>query len=95
MKPKTIKYTNSLGELQVIDPQTYSNAQDYFNKLDEFTHEYIRKFNIMYDLNCNLVNEIELTEDELEYIEKTKFFYENKHLHKIDMIPRPGETIHV
>ena len=89
--PKTIKYTNSLGELQVLNSNTYkinSDIKGYNEKYDEFQKECVRKFNIMYDKNYILVNNIQLTFDEKEYIEITKLFYENQHIHKIPMIPR-------
>jgi hypothetical protein len=89
--PKTIKYSNSLGELQVLDPNNYktnSDAEGYFKKYDEFQQECIRKFNIMYDENYILVNNIQMTYDEKEYIEKTKNLYESQHIHQIPMLPR-------
>jgi hypothetical protein len=89
--PKIIKYTNSLGELQVLDPNNYktnSDTEGYFKKYDEFQQECIRKFNIMYDENYILANNIQLTYDEKEYIENTKHFYENQHIHQIPMLPR-------
>ena len=89
--PKTIEYTNSFGELQVLDPNIYrtnSDDEGYFKKYDEFQQECKRKFNIMYDENYILVNNIQLTYDEKEYIEKTKLFYENQHIHQIPMLPQ-------
>lgn len=72
---KKITYTNSSGELQVLDPDYYktnSNVQGSFDKYNEFQEECIRKFNMMYDDNYSLVNDIELTDDEKEYVHKTK-----------------------
>jgi hypothetical protein len=89
--PKTIKYTNSLGELQLLDPNNYkmnSDTEGYFKKYDEFQQECIRKFNIMYDENYILRNNIQLTDDEKEYIEKTKNVYETQHIHQIPMLSR-------
>ena len=89
--PKTIEYTNSFGELQVLDPNIYrtnSDDEGYFKKYDEFQQECKRKFNIMYDENYILVNNIQLTYDEKEYIEKTKNLYETQHIHQIPMLPR-------
>jgi len=89
--PKTIKYTNSLGELQLLDPNNYkmnSDTEGYFKKYDEFQQECIRKFNIMYDENCILRNNIKLTYDEEEYIEKTKKLYESQRIHQIPMLSR-------
>ncbi len=86
--PKTIEYTNSLGELQVLCPNHYSDSTSYFKKYDEFQHECIRKFNVMYDENYILVNNIQLTDDEKKYIETTKLFYENQNVHSIPMLPR-------
>ena len=89
--PKTIKYSNSLGELQVLDANDYktnSDVEGYFKKYDEFQQECIRKFNIMYDENYILRNNIQLTDDEKEYIEKTKNLYESQHIHQIPMLPR-------
>lgn len=88
--PKTIKYTTSLGELQVLDPNNYkanADAEGYFKKYDEFQKECIRKFNIMYDENYTLVNNIQLTDDEKEYIAKTKNCYETQHIHQQPMFP--------
>jgi hypothetical protein len=42
----------------------------------------------MYDENYILANNIQLTYDEKEYIENTKHFYENQHIHQIPMLPR-------
>jgi hypothetical protein len=78
--PKIIKYTNSLGESQILDPNTYkqnSDIEGYFKKYDEFQKECGKKFNIMYDKNYILINNIELTFDEKEYIENIKNFYES------------------
>jgi hypothetical protein len=89
--PKTIKYTNSLGELQLLDPNNYkmnSDTEGYFKKYDEFQQECIRKFNIMYDENYILRNNIKLTYDEEEYIEKTKKLYESQRIHQIPMLSR-------
>ena len=89
--PKKIEYTNSFGELQVLDPNIYrtnSDNEGYFKKYDEFQEECKRKFYIMYDENYILVNNIQLTYDEKEYIENTKCFYENQHIHQIPMLPR-------
>jgi hypothetical protein len=89
--PKIITYTNSLGELQVLDPNDYktnSDAEGYFKKYDEFQKECIRKFNIMYDENYILNNNIQLTYDEKEYIDNTKTFYETQHIHQIPMLQR-------
>ena len=89
--PKTIQYTNSLGELQVVDPNNYktnSDVEGYFKKYDEFQQECIRKFNIMYDEKYILVNNIPLTYDEKEYIENTKNMYETQHMHQIPMLTR-------
>lgn len=86
--PKTIEYTNSLGELQVLDANNYkinSDVEGYFKKYDEFQKECIRKFNIMYNESYILVNNIQLTDDEKEYIDKTKYMYENQ---QIPMRPR-------
>ena len=66
----------------------YIEAEGYFKKYDEFQQECIRKFNIMYDENYILVNNIQLTYDEKEYIEKTKNLYESQHIHQIPMLPR-------
>lgn len=71
---KIITYTNSLGELQVLDPNDYktnSDVEGYFKKYDEFQKECVRKFNIMYDENYILVNNIELTYHEKEYMRRT------------------------
>lgn len=95
--PKTIEYTNSFGELQVLDPNIYrtnSDDEGYFKKYDEFQQECKRKFNIMYDENYILVNNIQLTYDEKEYIEKTKLFYENQHIQQIPMLPRDYKKGH-
>jgi len=89
--PKTITYTNSLGKLEVLDPNNYktnSDVEGYFKKYDEFQQECIRKFNVMYDENYILVNNIVLTYDEKEYIENTKNLYETQHIHQIPMHPR-------
>ncbi len=87
---KTIKYTNSLGELQVLNPDNYkinSDVEGYFKKYDEFLQECNRKFNIMYDKNYILINNIQLTCDEKEYIEKTKNLYETQQIPQIPILP--------
>lgn len=65
-----------------------SDTEGYFKKYDEFYQECIRKFNIMYDENYILRNNIQLTYDEEEYIEKTKKLYESQRIHHITMLSR-------
>jgi hypothetical protein len=65
-----------------------SDTEGYFKKYDEFQQECIRKFNIMYDENYILRNNIKLTYDEEEYIEKIKKLYESQRIHQIPMLSR-------
>jgi hypothetical protein len=66
-----------------------ANVYALTDNLDDFnTKGKIKIQTIINEFERWLESNIQLTYDEKEYIENTKNFYENQHIHQISMLPR-------